>query len=340
MVLTGHIVPSLSITSLIGIRPLCKVECKVIFDNKKCDMMFNGVVILRGFKDPSTGLWTLPTPTKVCTAPGPTVLPQPVPCEGHAPHLSMGASDTHPGVTMATFTHSVQTWANAINFAHQSLCNPKISTLLKAIRRGFLKGCPNLTETLVLKYLNPSLAAAKGHMKCPRHGIRSTRPKQGGGAVVRLEPVPQIAPPVLPLFKPDIISPYHGPAYGTQQGPNVIADDGDESIANIFCFEAFADIHSGIIYHDLTGSFPFMSFDGSVCFFVLYHYESNAILATPFAGLDDVSIFNACKKYFKDLTAKRFKPKLNVMDNQATKHIKKILAKNNCKLQVVKPHNH
>jgi hypothetical protein len=83
-----------------------------------------------------------------------------------------------------------------------------------------------------------------------------------------------------------------------------------------------------------------MSFDGSVCFFVLYHYESNAILATPIAGLDDVSIFNAYKKYFEDLTAKGFKPKLNVRDNQATRHIKKFLTENNCKLQIVKPHNH
>ena len=83
-----------------------------------------------------------------------------------------------------------------------------------------------------------------------------------------------------------------------------------------------------------------MSFDGSVCFFVLYHYEPNAILATPIAGLDNVSIFNTYKKYFKELTAKGFKPKLNVMDNQAMKHIKKILTKNDCKLQVVEPHNH
>jgi hypothetical protein len=69
-------------------------------------------------------------------------------------------------------------------------------------------------ETLVLKYLNPSPAMAKGHMKCPRHGIRSTTPKQGGGAVVWLEPVPQIAPPVLPLLEPNVIPPYPGPAYG------------------------------------------------------------------------------------------------------------------------------
>jgi hypothetical protein len=103
-VLTGHIVPPLRITSLIGIRPLCKAECKVIFDNKKCDLVFDGVVILRGFKDPSTDFWTLPIPTKVCTAPGPTVLPRPGPCKSHAPHLPMDTSDTHTGVTQLSRT--------------------------------------------------------------------------------------------------------------------------------------------------------------------------------------------------------------------------------------------
>ncbi len=137
---------------------------------------------------------------------------------------------------------------------------------------------------------------------------------------------------------PDL--PYPGPAYGARVGPHVVDNDDDEYIANIFCFGAFADKNSGIVYHDLTGSLPFMSFDGSVCFFVLYHYESNAILATPIAGLDDVSIFNTYKKYFKELIAKGFKPKLNVMDNQVTKHIKKFLTENDCKLQVVEPHNH
>jgi hypothetical protein len=216
MVLKGHIVPSLSIASLIGIRLLCKAGCKVIFNNKKCNVMFNGVVILREFKGHNTNLQTLPIPTKVCTAPGPTVLPQPGPCEGCAPHLPMDASDTHSGVTMAMFMHSVRTQANAIKFSHQSLCNPKVSTLLKSIRQGFLKGCPNLTETLVLKYLNPSLATAKGHMKHPRHGIRSTQPKQGGGTVVLPEPVPQIVPPVFPLFNPNIIPAYPDLAYSTQ----------------------------------------------------------------------------------------------------------------------------
>jgi hypothetical protein len=55
--------------------------------------------------------------------------------------------------------------ANTVKFSHQAMCNPKILSLLKALRKGFLKGCPNLLKELVTKYLNPSPATAKGHMK-------------------------------------------------------------------------------------------------------------------------------------------------------------------------------
>ena len=37
---------------------------------------------------------------------------------------------------------------------------------------------------------------------------------------------------------------------------------------------------------------------------------------------------------------KGFKPKLNIMDNQATKPVKQFLSKNEHKLQCVEPHNH
>ena len=123
-------------------------------------------------------------------------------------------------------------------------------------------------------------------------------------------------------------------------GPNVTGDDCNESIANVFCFGAFADRHLGVVYNDLMGNFPFVLFDGSVCFLVMYHYEANAILATPIAGLVDSSIFNAYKANFDKLAQKGFKPKLNVMDNQAKKHIKTFLTEEECKLLLIVPHNH
>jgi hypothetical protein len=88
------------------------------------------------------------------------------------------------------------------------------------------------------------------------------------------------------------------------------------------------------------GSFLFILLDGSVCFFVLYHYKASAIFATPIAGLEDISIFNTYKMKFKGLASKGYKPKISIMDNQGTKHIKAFLTEQQCKLQLVEPHNH
>jgi hypothetical protein len=250
------------------------------------------------------------------------------------------------------FTHSVTTRANAVNFAHQLLCNPKFSTLLKATQHGYLEGCPGINKILILKYLNPSLATAKGHMKRPRHGIKSTHAKPNPPASKVPQPILQINVPRIPLGHK--MRAYPGPPYGRQhdprwikmhdgtvQQPNLIGmDDEDATIANVFCFGTFADKTSGILYNDLTRSFPFVLLERSVCFFVLYHYKSNCILASPIKGMDDRTIFEAYKKYFEELTSKGFTSKLNIMDNQATKHIKQYLSDNDCKLQLVEPHNH
>ena len=59
-VLTGYIVPGITMASLIGIRILCKAGCKVVFDNKKRKVFYKNKIILRGYKDLTTNLWTLP----------------------------------------------------------------------------------------------------------------------------------------------------------------------------------------------------------------------------------------------------------------------------------------
>jgi len=101
-------------------------------------------------------------------------------------------------------------------------------------------------------------------------------PKKGDSVINIPTTIRQVAPIILPIF----VEPpqYHGPVYGAQSQVNIIPDD--KSIANIFCFGAFADKISGVVYNDLTGNFPFMSIDGSVCFFVMYHYKTNTNLGS------------------------------------------------------------
>ncbi len=93
----------------------------------------------------------------------------------------------------------------------------------------------------------------------------------------------------------------------------------------MFCFGAFADKQTGIMYSGSTVNFPFMSLEGNVCYFVVYHYELNAILGLPIPNMEDSTIFRAYKQQFDFLTSKGFMIKLNVMDNQASKQIKRFL---------------
>ena len=58
---------------------------------------------------------------------------------------------------------------------------------------------------------------------------------------------------------------------------NIIVEDNRFSDAKLFCFAAFADERSGILYNDLTSTFPFMSLKGNMCFLIIYHHKTNAI---------------------------------------------------------------
>jgi hypothetical protein len=59
-VVTGHVMPHLAIALLIGIRPLCNSGYTVTFDKDKCNVIYDGNIILHGYKDLATNLWTLP----------------------------------------------------------------------------------------------------------------------------------------------------------------------------------------------------------------------------------------------------------------------------------------
>jgi hypothetical protein len=111
-------------------------------------------------------------------------------------------------------------------------------------------------------------------MKRPRHGIQSTTPR------ARNTPtpfVPVITFPAVPesVHSKETSVPNKPLQIHNENGPHLIGNkDEDESIANVFGFSAFADKNSGIVYHNivyhnLMGLFPFMSLDGSVCFFVM-----------------------------------------------------------------------
>jgi hypothetical protein len=68
-VLEGHIVPELTVASLVGIQILCKLGCTVVFTDTACYVFYQEKLVLTGYKDPSTDLWVLPiTPDAISKA--------------------------------------------------------------------------------------------------------------------------------------------------------------------------------------------------------------------------------------------------------------------------------
>jgi hypothetical protein len=174
-------------------------------------------------------------------------------------------------------------------------------------------------------------------MKRPRQGVRSTRPTRSHTNATNVTTAD------LPIIANDDDDNDTLPLKGVypHSNANVIeANDGSTKDANLFCFAVFTDKQTGTLYNDLDGIFPFVLLEGNVCFLIIYHYESYAILALPILGFSDNVIFAAYRQQYKLLESKCFVIKLNVMDNQASNVIKQYLTPKQCDLMLVKPNSH
>jgi hypothetical protein len=83
----------------------------------------------------------------------------------HQSSLCPGLSDAP--TNEANFSYHRATTENNVKFMHQSLGNPPKRSLLAAIKQGFLRGAAHLSLRAVAKYLPPSMATSKWHMKRP-----------------------------------------------------------------------------------------------------------------------------------------------------------------------------
>ena len=77
---------------------------------------------------------------------------------------------------------------------HQCFLSPAIDTILHAVQNHQLENILFMKSKLVQKHLAKSPATSKGHMKCPRAGIRSTRSKWNTSKIQVLEPTSLIHP--------------------------------------------------------------------------------------------------------------------------------------------------
>eukprot|EP00956_Cyclotella_meneghiniana_P022013 scaffold40896_cov41-Cyclotella_meneghiniana.AAC.2 len=145
----GYILPEMQNNSLLSIPSLCETGCQVTFTKENCIVSYKDkVIIMKGVKSKENGLWYVPITNYKTGQPFAIIQNE-----------------------QANSAYHTSTKAEAIQFLHQCLFSPTVSTLCKAIDNDQLLGFPHLSAKDVRKYLPESTATAKGHMNRLRKGI-------------------------------------------------------------------------------------------------------------------------------------------------------------------------
>ena len=79
----------------------------------------------------------------------------------------------------------------------------------------------------------------------------------------------------------------------------------------------------GISFTDISGPLPYTFVRGYRYIFFLYSNNANVILMEPMRSRDDRKMTQAYTKLHVRLEAVGIKPKINIMDNEASRAIKK-----------------
>ena len=93
-------------------------------------------------------------------------------------------------------------------------------------------------------------------------------------------------------------------------------------------------------YGDLTGSFPVTSSRGHKYLYVLYDFDSNAILVHPLKTRQAAEIANAWECLYARLTEYGHKVTNFILDNEFSNDLKQALKKNKIDFQLVPPNIH
>ena len=131
--------------SLFGLAALCDLGCQVAFTNTTALVTLHGRTVLSGTRIAPASLWTFSLPS--------------------APIRSQ---------SVANAAMSIPSDSTFVRFAHASLGSPCISSLLRALRAGYLDSFPRLTAQLVVQHPPHTMATAKGHLDQHRQGLDST----------------------------------------------------------------------------------------------------------------------------------------------------------------------
>ena len=276
----SHIVPEMTTHNLLSVGQLCDAGCTATVTKERIEVTHDDQIILTGTRSPDTTLWHLDIPTEV----------EP---ETIFPYYANAAIGTN-------------TAANMVAFMHAAFFSPAISTLEKALQKGYIPNIPGFTAATLKKHPPQSAATIKGHLDQTRQNIRSTKTHTENEVEDEFYPLQLTLP--------------------------------NDEQAN-YCYATIFS-QSGKMYSDQTGNFFQASSKGNLLIMILYDYDSNAILAEPLKNRKAENILAAYEKMHRYLKNRGMKPKIQILDNECSQQLKDYMITNNIKYQLAAPGQH
>lgn len=267
--------------SLVSLADFCNRGCVATLTDTDITITHNNTVILHSTKEPTAKLWPIR-------------------------FLPFDSS-----VSSAYAVVNLQTIAELVQYNHATLAYPPISTLLRALQRGYLGNLPRLTTKMVRMNPPQSIATAMGHLDLHRQGWQSTRAEPPGTS-------PAAGPPV------------------TANDEDVDTLPAPEAIDNNLSVKVFS--MSEVNHADLTGRFPVQSYLGNNYILVATFNGYIYLGAMPSkSGPHYVKAYEHMLRHFSDL---KIRPTIQRLDNETSSVLETFLRKEGITIQYVPPHNH
>lgn len=190
-----------------------------------------------------------------------------------------------------------------IECLHACCFSPPKSTFLKAIKNQHFTTWPGLTAETVNKHLQEPIATAKGHLNRARKNLRSTK----NSTILEEDPP-----------------------------PDPIAQPTQHVMATLLCH----DPKTHRVYSDLMGRFPTTSLNGMAHMILFYHYDHNYTSTFPLKTQSDADCLKAYETFCAECRQRGALPKLNIVDNEASKAVKRAILEQGVQHQLVPPDNH
>ena len=197
-------------------------------------------------------------------------------------------------------------------YLHAACFSPVPSTFVKAIKNNHFSTWPGLTADLINKILPKSIITDKGHLNQQRKNLQSTKSIEIY-APIKLEDADEDAFP-----------------------PSDLTNQKTHDVAYTITTMTRADT----AYMDLTGRFPHQSSRGNNYILVAYHYDSNAILATPLKSKQAAEITRGWNELNDQCSQAGIQPNTYILDNEASAELKTAMKKKGINHQLVPPHIH